>query len=103
MNRLKGLASVPALFFWVGPRRFDNSRARCHCLHMLFPIGFIVVFILVMVLTNRKTRNCRWRANRRNDLSGRAAWFCVACGARTFTTDGKPPRQCHVDNPPPSL
>ncbi|THD76321.1 hypothetical protein E7681_00320 [Thalassobius vesicularis] len=70
-------------------------------MHIL--IGLIVAFLLVLLLTNRKTRNCRWRANRRADTDGRAAWHCVTCGAQSFTTDGKAPQTCHAETPPPTL
>ncbi|MBA86290.1 hypothetical protein ACSSNL_07460 [Thalassobius sp. S69A] len=70
---------------------------------MPFLLGLIIVFILVMVFSNRATRHCRWRANRRADQPGQAAYTCVTCGAHAFTADGHPPRQCHAETPPPSL
>ncbi len=70
-------------------------------MHLL--LGLLIAFVLVLLLTNRKTRNCRWRANRRADRDGQAAYHCVTCGARALTSDGQAPRQCHAETPPPTL
>ena len=66
---------------------------------MLIVIALIVAFVLVAIFSNRRTRNCRWRADRRADSDGRRAWRCAACGARAFTTDDKPPQDCAADPP----
>jgi hypothetical protein len=64
---------------------------------VLVVIGLIVAFILVVLLSNRRTRVCRWRADRRGDLPGRRKYRCAACGAEAFTMTGKPPLDCLAD------
>jgi hypothetical protein len=61
---------------------------------MFVVIGLIVAFVLVVLFSRPDMRRCRWRADRRGDRDGHAKFVCVACGAVTFTTDGKPPRFC---------
>lgn len=61
---------------------------------MFIVIGLIVAFVLVVLFSRPDMRRCRWRADRRGDRDGHAKFVCVACGAVTFTDDGKPPRFC---------
>lgn len=61
---------------------------------MFVIVGIIVAFILIAVFANPRMRGCRWREDRR---AGPGSYHCVACGARTVTTDGKPPRVCLAD------
>ena len=70
---------------------------------MLIPIGLVVAFILIVIFSNRKTRQCKWRADRRRDENGKGFYRCVVCGAETFTSDGRPPKDCLAETPPPSL
>lgn len=61
---------------------------------MLVVVGLIIAFVLVLILSNRRTRNCRWRADRRQDREGQSYFRCMTCGAWTFTSTGKPPLDC---------
>lgn len=58
---------------------------------MLYPILIILALVGVAILSNRATRECRWREYRRDD---RSLWRCAACGAETETSNGKPPKTC---------
>ncbi|MBR9650898.1 hypothetical protein [Thalassovita aquimarina] len=66
-------------------------------------LGLLLAFILVMILSNRRTRHCKWRADRRHDREGQSCYRCMVCGVERFTSDGKPPKDCHAETPPPSL
>ncbi|MDO5756128.1 MAG: hypothetical protein Q4P24_01240 [Rhodobacterales bacterium] len=61
---------------------------------MLIVAGLVVAFVLVLIFADRKTRNCRWREDRTKDNAEGRAFICMACGARTHTASGKPPRRC---------
>ena len=52
---------------------------------MHIAIGLIVAFVLVALLSNRKTRACRWRADRRQDSEQGSYFRCMHCGAETRT------------------
>lgn len=57
-------------------------------------VGLVVVFVLLLVFSNRRTRGCRWREDRtRDDARGRC-YHCMACGAVSFTKTGRPPKIC---------
>lgn len=64
---------------------------------MLIIAGFILAFVLILVFSNRATRNCRWRAERSGDCEGRRKYRCATCGAEAFTETGQPPRVCLAD------
>ena len=66
-------------------------------------IGLLIAFLLVMLLSNRKTRQCKWRADRSRDQNGMSFYHCMVCGEICFTNDGKPPKICQTEVPPPSL
>lgn len=66
---------------------------------MIVVVGLIVAFVLVLIFSNRKMRNCRWREDRRGDRDGQRMFRCAACGAVRFTSDGKPPRVCAINEP----
>ena len=57
-------------------------------------IGVAIAFVVILIFSNPKTRNCRWRAEHHSDTEGQAAWHCITCGARTLTKDRKPPVEC---------
>ncbi len=61
---------------------------------MLIIIGLILAFVLVLIFSNRRTRNCRWREDRAQDVGGARYYRCMACGGEAFTTNGKPPLDC---------
>jgi len=61
---------------------------------MFIVIGLIVAFVLVILFSRPDMRRCRWRADRRGDRDGHAKYVCFACGAVTFTEDGKAPTFC---------
>ncbi|MCQ0092067.1 hypothetical protein [Roseovarius sp. M141] len=65
---------------------------------MVIVVGLIVAFVLVLIFSDRKTRNCRWREDRTLDAGNGRAYRCMACGALTHTTDGKPPKDCKADD-----
>jgi|AntRauTorcE11898_2_1112593.scaffolds.fasta_scaffold105582_2 hypothetical protein len=62
---------------------------------MFVVIGLIIAFILVVLLSNRATRNCRWREYRVSGNTHRRRWQCVACGAEVFTSDAAAPKVCY--------
>lgn len=57
-------------------------------------IGLLIVFLGVVIFSNRRTRYCRWRAERSGDRAGLSKYRCMACGAEAFTSTGKPPKDC---------
>nr|WP_120500299.1 hypothetical protein [Roseovarius sp. EL26] len=61
---------------------------------MIIPIGLLAAFILVLLFTNRRTRNCRWRENRKDNQPGAYKYKCMTCGAEVFTSNAKPPLDC---------
>jgi hypothetical protein len=58
---------------------------------MLYLLLFVIALIAVALISNRATRACRWREYPQGDGP---RWRCAACGARTDTPDGKPPKAC---------
>lgn len=62
---------------------------------MIIIVGFLIAFVLIVILSNRATRSCRWREYRLSGCDLRTRWRCVACGAEVFTSDNKAPSQCH--------
>ncbi|EDM73375.1 hypothetical protein RAZWK3B_04105 [Roseobacter sp. AzwK-3b] len=64
---------------------------------MVIVLGLILAFVLIVIFSNRRTRRCRWREDRRGDRDGMKKFRCMACGAETFTTTGKPPLDCLAD------
>lgn len=57
-------------------------------------IGLILAFVLVAVFSNRKTRQCRWRADRSLDNDAGHYFRCMHCGAETRVRDVRPPQIC---------
>jgi hypothetical protein len=57
-------------------------------------IGLIVAFVLVALLSNRKTRHCRWRADRSQDTAESSYFRCMHCGAETRTEGARVPKLC---------
>ena len=57
-------------------------------------IGLILAFILIALLSNRKTRGCRWRMDKSQNQDGQTYFKCMACGEVAFTDTGKPPKIC---------
>jgi hypothetical protein len=64
---------------------------------MVIVAGLIVAFVLVLIFSDRKTRNCRWREDRTLDASEGRAYRCMTCGALDHTATGKPPKDCKAD------
>lgn len=62
---------------------------------MIVVIGLLVAFVLIVIFSNRRTRACRWREDRRGDLDGMKKYRCAACGAEAYTETGAPPLICH--------
>jgi len=69
---------------------------------LIVVLGLIVAFILIVIFSNRRTRACRWREDRRGDRDGLRKYRCMACGAEAFTSNGKPPLDCLANQRPPS-
>ncbi len=61
---------------------------------MVIVVGLIVAFVLVLIFSDRRTRNCRWREDRTLEAGDARAYRCMACGALDHTTTGKPPKDC---------
>jgi len=61
---------------------------------LIIVVGLIVAFVLIVIFSNRRTRYCRWRQDRRADIDGLRKYRCMACGAEAFTSTGKPPLDC---------
>lgn len=64
---------------------------------MIVIVGLIVAFILIVIFSNRGTRQCRWREDRSGDGDGMKKFRCAACGAQAFTKTGRPPTICQRD------
>jgi len=62
-------------------------------MHLL--VGLVVAFVLIALLSNRRTRRCRWRMDRSRNKKSETFYHCAACGAEVFTKDGKPPNSCY--------
>ena len=66
---------------------------------MIVVAGRLIAFVLLLIFSNGKTRRCRWREDRTRDEGGARYMRCLACGAETFTKNGKPPEICLSDAP----
>lgn len=66
---------------------------------MIVVLGLLIAFVLVLLLSNRRTRMCRWRQDRTQDQDRLRAWRCAACGAEDFTRGTKPPKECRKTPP----
>ncbi|PWE36019.1 hypothetical protein DD563_08655 [Pelagicola sp. LXJ1103] len=66
---------------------------------MIVVAGLLIAFLLVLLVSNRRTRMCRWRQDRLHDKDGQRAWRCAACGAWDFTRGEKPPKECCKTTP----
>lgn len=66
---------------------------------MIIIAGLIIAFVLIVIFSNRATRQCRWREARSGDRDGQRRFRCMACGAEAFTSDGKPPLHCMAKTP----
>lgn len=71
------------------------SASRVH--KMIVIIGLVLAFILIVIFSNRRTRQCRWREDRAGDSDGMKKFRCAACGAQAFTDTGRPPVICQRD------
>jgi hypothetical protein len=69
---------------------------------LIIVLGLILAFILILIFSNRRTRACRWREDRRGDRDGQRKYRCMACGAEAFTSNGKPPLDCLANQRPRS-
>ncbi len=68
---------------------------------MIFVMGGVAAFLLLLIFTNRKTRGCRWRAQP-SDPGKPRLYKCMACGATAHTDTGKPPALCLGPRRPPA-
>jgi DNA-directed RNA polymerase subunit RPC12/RpoP len=73
----------------------QSTKAFSHRVHaMIIIAGLLIAFVLLIIFSNHRTRNCRWRENRAVDRVDAKFYKCMSCGAETFTTNGKPPFDC---------
>lgn len=70
---------------------------------MIFVLGAVIVFAVMLVLHRPGTRACRWRADKTRDRGTMTAWRCAACGAEGFTGTGQPPKDCKRNLKGPGL
>ncbi|MEI4261253.1 hypothetical protein [Roseovarius sp. D0-M9] len=68
---------------------------------MFVVIGLILAFVLILIFSDRRTRNCRWREDHGRDEGDQRYYRCLTCGHETFTATGKPPKVCFARTPPP--
>jgi hypothetical protein len=63
---------------------------------MLIPLGLLIAFIVVALVTLRRrtTRTCRWRAERTGDADGKYFYRCAACGAEAWQAKDRAPNFC---------
>ncbi|WP_111733255.1 hypothetical protein [Roseovarius amoyensis] len=54
---------------------------------MIVVAGLVLVFVLILIFGNRRTRACRWRRQR-------DGWRCASCGARAPGEGTHPPKVC---------
>ncbi len=66
---------------------------------MFVVIGLVLALVLVLIFSNRRTRNCRWREDRAGDRDGQKHYKCMSCGPDAFTSTGKPPLDCKANTP----
>lgn len=57
-------------------------------------IGLILTFVVMALLSKRRTRRCRWRMDRSQSREGQTYFKCMACGAEAFQPDASPPDVC---------
>ncbi len=62
---------------------------------MVYILLIVLALVVTALVSNRATRECRWREYRQPDGP---IWRCAACGAETRTENGKPPRLCLRNN-----
>ncbi|MFX0544748.1 hypothetical protein ACEWPL_004300 [Roseovarius sp. S1116L3] len=68
---------------------------------MFIVVGLVLAFVLIVIFSNARTRNCRWREDRTRDRDGQRYFRCLQCGHETYTETGKPPKICLADTPGP--
>jgi hypothetical protein len=64
---------------------------------MIIVVGLIIAFVLILLFARPDMRACRWRRVGPPDSQGKTLYKCAACGARVFTSDGKPLLDCMVN------
>ncbi len=61
---------------------------------MIIIIGLVAAFLLILVFSNRRTRLCRWREDRRG---AETTYHCIYCGATVTGPSGQTPKVCLRD------
>ncbi|SEK55997.1 hypothetical protein [Roseovarius nanhaiticus] len=61
---------------------------------MFVIIGLVLAFVLILIFSNTRTRQCRWREDRTRDTDGERYYHCMNCGHEAWTDTGKPPGIC---------
>lgn len=83
--------------------KFDTPPDAGSLLGMVSPDTALLLIPLLVILfavvwfypfRRRRSRDCRWKKDRRRHGTALIRWQCVACGVDAFTIDGKPPKQC---------
>ena len=67
---------------------------------MFLIVGLLIVFVLLLIFSNRRTRGCRWRA-RSTPAGAPRRYVCMACGAETAPDSGDTPDLCLRPRRPP--
>jgi hypothetical protein len=57
-------------------------------------IGLLIVFLVMALLRNRKTRYCRWRRDKSGDKGNLQKYHCVTCGYEAYTAQKGEPKTC---------
>jgi hypothetical protein len=68
---------------------------------MIYLLGLVIAFILLLIYSNPETRLCRWREYRAKEVSEESRWTCIHCGATVQGPRGEAPRVCHRNKTPP--
>ena len=54
----------------------------------LLPLFLVAIYVAMYLMRTDRTRDCRWRAYRRDDEG--VNWSCLACGEKTRTAKREP-------------
>lgn len=61
---------------------------------MVFLLGILLVFAVLLILRPWERRGCRWRQDSRKLADGRVLFTCAACGAELALPRGREPQTC---------
>ncbi len=66
---------------------------------MIIVVGLFTAFCLVVLFSNQKMRDCRWRADRSRDQDGCHFHICMSCGRSCLTKGVDAPKHCEKTHP----